>query len=93
MKTVVTMDREGRLTVPAATLDELGLTDETQFEVEVRRGTLVLRPKYVPPAEDAWAFTPEHLRLVERALQGEREGRVYQITEQELDERVPRSSR
>ena len=81
MKTVVTMDREGRLTVPAQTRDELGLSEETQLEVEVKRGALVLRPKYIPPAEDAWAYTPEHLRLVERAREDEREGRVYQITE------------
>ena len=61
MKTVVTMDREGQLTLPAAAREALGLAEETQFEVEVRR-----------------------------ALKEAREGRVFQLTEADLDARAER---
>jgi len=80
------MNREGRLTVPAAARRELGLEGETQFQAEVRDGSLVLRPAIIIPREDAWAYAPEHLVRVERALQDSREGRVRQMTEGDLDQ-------
>ncbi len=85
MRALVSMNREGRLTVPAAARRELGLEGEAQFQAEVRDGALVLRPAVVVPREDTWAYTPEHLAQVERALRDSREGRVRQVTEGDLD--------
>jgi bifunctional DNA-binding transcriptional regulator/antitoxin component of YhaV-PrlF toxin-antitoxin module len=79
------MNREGRLTVPAAARRELGLEGETQFQAEIRDGNLVLRPAVVIPREDAWAYTPEHVVRVERAQRDSQEGRVRQMTKSELD--------
>lgn len=44
------------------------------------------------PEEDEWAYTPEHLRRLERALQDSREGRVRRLTEVELDQLVARKA-
>jgi len=52
----------------------------------VRDGALVLRPAVVIPREDAWAYTPEHLKKVERARQ-EAVGR--RLTEADLDRLAP----
>ena len=82
---LVSMNREGRLTVPAAARRELGLEGETQFQAEIRDGNLVLRPAVVIPREDAWAHSPEHVVRVERGQGDSQEGRVRQMTESELD--------
>lgn len=37
-------------------------------------------------AEDAWAYTPEHLRKVEQAEEDVRAGRVVRMTEHELEQ-------
>lgn len=81
---IVSMNSEGRLTVPASMRRELGLEGDAQFEAEVAGGHLVLRPVVVLPLEDAWAYTPEHRRLLERAHRDSREGRVRQMTEEDL---------
>jgi bifunctional DNA-binding transcriptional regulator/antitoxin component of YhaV-PrlF toxin-antitoxin module len=81
---IVSMRADGRLTVPASARRALGLDGEVQFEVEVNQDSLVLRPAVVLPREDAWAYTPEHRRLLERAHQDSREGRVREMTEEEL---------
>ncbi len=52
----------------------------------MRDGALVLRPAVVIPREDAWAYTPEHLKKVERARQ-EAVGR--RLTEADLDRLAP----
>ncbi len=87
MKTA-TMSRNGRLTVPAEVRAALGLglDDETEFEVEVDTASdaLILRPVVVLRREDAWAYSPEHRALLEQAHDDSRDGRVRQITEQEL---------
>lgn len=78
--------RGGRLTLPAEVRRELGLGDETEFEVEVDReqDALILRPAIVLRREDAWAYTPEHRELLARAHADSREGRVREMTEEEL---------
>lgn len=81
-----TMDRSGRLTVPADARRLLGLDDETEFEVEVDvdNDALVLRPVIVLRREDAWAYTTEPRDLVARAHRDLAEGRVRSLTEQEV---------
>jgi AbrB family looped-hinge helix DNA binding protein len=78
--------RGGRLTLPAEVRRELGLGDETEFEVEVdkEQDALILRPAVVLRREDAWAYSPEHRELLARAHADSRERRVRQMTEEEL---------
>ncbi len=80
------MSKTGRLTVPAEARRELGLDDETEFEVEVdeERDALVLRPVVVLRREDASAYTPEHRELLRKAHDDSRESRVRVLSEQEL---------
>lgn len=82
----VAMNEEGRITIPAAARRQLGLEGAAQSQAEVRDGALVLRPAVVIPREDAWAYTPEHLKQVERARQ-EAVGR--RLTEADLDRLAP----
>jgi bifunctional DNA-binding transcriptional regulator/antitoxin component of YhaV-PrlF toxin-antitoxin module len=85
MASLVNMSREGRLTIPASARRELGLEGEAQFQTEVRYGTIVLHPVVAVPREDAWAYTPEHRASLARALKDSREGRVRQVSEEDLD--------
>jgi len=83
---LVAMNGEGRITIPAAARRQLGLEGAVQFQAEVRDGALVLRPAMVIPREDAWAYTPEHLKRVERAR---REAVGRQLTAADLDRLAP----
>jgi AbrB family looped-hinge helix DNA binding protein len=81
----VTMSPNGRLTLPADVRRKLGLTGETEFDVEVSdRGSVTLRPVVVLPRDDAWAYTAEHLANVANGLADIREGRVRQLSEDDL---------
>ncbi|MGI8552560.1 MAG: hypothetical protein ACR2PL_17490 [Dehalococcoidia bacterium] len=89
MKTLVAMNPEGRLTLPAIIRWELGVEGEAQFEVEVFDNAVILRPVVVLPREDAWAYTPEHRKRLQKAHQDSREGRVRQVSERELEQLAP----
>ena len=86
MMAKVLMSKRGRLTLPTETRRSLALEGETEFEVEVdeARDVIILRPIFDVPREDAWAFTPEHRRLLARSYQDAREGRDYRLSESEL---------
>jgi AbrB family looped-hinge helix DNA binding protein len=84
MKTV-TMNSNGRITLPAEVREKLNLTGETEFEVEVTDSdTLVLRPVVMIPREDAWAYTRAHLDRIEKALADIREGRIRELSDNDL---------
>jgi bifunctional DNA-binding transcriptional regulator/antitoxin component of YhaV-PrlF toxin-antitoxin module len=85
MKTVV-MSRDGRLTLPAEARRLLKLHGEAEFEIEVDESAdaIILRPAVVLRREDAWAYTPEHRELLARAHRDSREGRMRQLTDEEL---------
>lgn len=85
MGQLVSMNSEGRLTVPAAVRRHLGLDGEAQFQYELQGGALVLRPASVIPREDTWAYTPAHRERLGAALADSREGRVRELSEDELD--------
>jgi AbrB family looped-hinge helix DNA binding protein len=86
MKTV-TMSANGRLTLPIETRRQLGLSGETEFEVEVVEGqNLTLRPLARVPREDAWAYTAEHRELLAKAFADFKEGRARQLAEEDLAE-------
>jgi len=87
MKTV-TMNRDGRLTLPIESRRALGIEGETELEVEVDadNDTLHLRPVIVLRREDAWAYGPAHRALLSAAHADSREGRVREMTEEQLAE-------
>ena len=73
----------GRAHLPIESRRALGIVGETEVEVEVdeSRDALVVRPVIVLRREDAWAYTPAHRALLERAHADSREGRVRKLTE------------
>jgi AbrB family looped-hinge helix DNA binding protein len=85
MKTVV-MSKSGRITLPADARRRLRLDAETELVVEVDEASdaIILRPAVLLRREDAWAYTPEHRALLARAHADSREGRVQQLTEDQL---------
>ena len=83
-RTVVAMNAQGRVTLPASARRKLGLSDGAQLEVAVDESSITLRPAYLVPAEDAWAYTPESLASIRRALDDVRAGRIYQLSPEDL---------
>jgi bifunctional DNA-binding transcriptional regulator/antitoxin component of YhaV-PrlF toxin-antitoxin module len=85
MKTV-TINREGRLTLPIESRRALGIEGETELEIEVdpEHDVVHLRPVIVLRREDAWAYTAEHRALLREAHADAREGRVRSLDEDEL---------
>lgn len=67
MKTIVTMDDEGRLVVPAPARAALRVAGETTFDLEVAEDALILRPSAQIPDDDAWAYEPNHVARVQEA--------------------------
>lgn len=84
MARTVTMTPDGRVTIPAAALRQLGVEGETQFDISVDHDSLVLLPAVVLPREDAWAYTVEHRRLLAQAHRDSREGRVRRLGARQL---------
>lgn len=84
--TAVSMNAQGRLTVPADARKALGLDGEAQFQAEIRDGGLLLRPAVLVPREDAWAYTSEHRALLARARDDSASGRVRGLDEEQLHE-------
>jgi AbrB family looped-hinge helix DNA binding protein len=81
----ITMSPNGRLTLPAEVRQRLGLDDETEVDVAMsERGSVTLRPVVAIPRDDAWAYSSEHLANVARALADIREGRVRQLSDDDL---------
>jgi bifunctional DNA-binding transcriptional regulator/antitoxin component of YhaV-PrlF toxin-antitoxin module len=82
--TIVHMNATGRVTIPAGLRHALGVEGEGDFAIDVENGAVVLRPVVVLPREDAWAYSPEHRSLLERAHADSREGRVRELSEEDL---------
>ncbi len=85
MSTIVKMNG-GRLTVPAELRHALGVPADQTFEVEAtpEQDAFIFRPAAVLRREDAWAYTTKHRALLARAHADSDEGRVHQLTEDEL---------
>lgn len=79
------MNAQGRVTLPASARRRLGLTDGSQLEVAVDERSITLRPAKVVLAEDAWAYTPENLAGIRRALDDVKAGRVYSLSWDDLE--------
>jgi len=88
VRSVVAMNKQGRVTLPASARRQLGLTDGAQLEVAVDDSSITLRPAKVVLAEDAWAYTPENLAGIRRALDDARAGRVYRLSWDDLEKAI-----
>ncbi len=83
-RTIVAMNAQGRVTLPAEIRRRLDLGEGDQLEVTVEDDRISLRRARVVVAEDAWAYTTKSLRSIRRALDDLREGRSYRLSEDEL---------
>jgi AbrB family looped-hinge helix DNA binding protein len=81
MRTIVSLNSQGRLTIPGAIRKELDLKTGDPVELEVTNGALIVRPVAVIPREDMWAYTPENRLRIERARQSPD---VPNVTEEDL---------
>lgn len=81
----VESNERGRLTIPARAREALHVEGKAHWQVEVTEEGLFLRPAIMIPREDAWAYTPEHLALVESALADERAGRTSRLHPADLE--------
>lgn len=68
VKVVVPMDGHGNLRLPDEVRRGLAVDGASLVEVEIAEGRWVLRPTESIPDEDVWAYTPEHVATVKRAL-------------------------
>lgn len=82
------MTKTGRLTLPAEIRKEMGLTEESTFDVEAdpANDVIHLRPRVVVPREDAWAYTPQMKSIMARYRADVAAGtlRVYKLSEDDL---------
>ena len=82
------MTKTGRLTLPAEIRKEMGLTDESTFDVEADpvNDVIHLRPRVTIPREDAWAYTPRMREIMARYRAEVAAGtlRVYKLSEDDL---------
>lgn len=78
------IDSKGRVWLPEELLKQLGISGAMTAEVDSSCGVIVIRPVETVPCEDEWAYTPEHRAGVERARRDLAEGRVYQLSEDDL---------
>ena len=88
MKANVTVNAQGRLTIPAEIRRELGIQGESTLILETDAGRLIARLAFVIPAEDAWAYTPEHIAGVAEARAQAAAGLSFHLTEDELRARI-----
>lgn len=82
------MTKTGRLTLPAEIRKEMGLTEESTFDVEAdpANDVIHLRPRVVIPREDAWAYTPRMRQVVARYRAEVASGtlREFSLSEEDL---------
>lgn len=83
-RTLIALNRQGRVTLPVEVRRKLRLTEGDQLEVGLEDDRITLRPTRVVPAEDTWAYTAESIASIRRALQDIRAGRVYRLSEEDL---------
>ena len=87
VKTTITMDAKGTLTVPEEARQALAIDGAVFLDLEVVDGSLVLRPGEAVPEEDLWAYTPEHIARVKRALESSPENDL-RLTPEQLERLV-----
>jgi len=83
-RTLIAVNEQGRVTLPAEVRRRLGIRAGSQLEVKVEANGIRLRPATVIPEEDLWAYTRQAIASLKRGLADLKAGRVYQLTEAEL---------
>lgn len=83
-RSIVAVNKQGRLTLPVDVRRKLGIGEGTQLEVKVENSAVRLRPAFVIPDEDRWAYTPQALASLKRALADAKAGRTSELTEAQL---------
>src|SRR5437879_13839111 len=68
MRATVSINAQGRMTVPSEIRRELGISGEATLIVETEAGRMIGRPAVLIPAEDAWAHAPRQRELLAAAL-------------------------
>ena len=84
-RTIVAVNKQGRLTLPVDVRRELGIGEGSQLEVRVENRGVRLDPTYVIPDEDRWAYTPAAIASLKRALADVKAGRVFELSPRELE--------
>ena len=84
-RTLVAVNKQGRVTLPVDVRRHLGITEATQLEVKVENDAVQLRPVDMIPAEDRWAYTPAAIASLKRALADVKAGRVYRVSPRDLE--------
>jgi hypothetical protein len=82
MKTIVPIDAKGNVTIPSEVLREIAVGGAALVELEVVDHSLHVRAVEAIPDEDIWAYTPEHIAQIKRALN---EGEGRQLSEADID--------
>jgi AbrB family looped-hinge helix DNA binding protein len=89
-RSLVAVNAQGRITLPADARRMLGLEDGSQLEVSVEGEEIRLRPARLVIAEDAWAYTADSLRSIKRSLEDIKAGRVYEMSKDEIARARPK---
>jgi AbrB family looped-hinge helix DNA binding protein len=84
-RSVVAVNRQGRITLPIDVRRRLGIGEGTQLEVKVESNNVRLRRVSVIPDEDRWAYTPAAIASLTRALADVKAGRVFELSPRELE--------
>ncbi len=87
-RSIVTMNRQGRITLPVDARRRLGLDEGRQLSVSVDENEIRLRPLRSIPEEDAWLYTSDNIESIRRALADVAAGRTFTASAQELERRV-----
>lgn len=82
------VNKQGRITLPSDVRRALGLRDGSQLEVKMANDVIQLRPVVLIPEEDRWAYTPEALASLKRALVKIEAGRVFEMSEEQILEEL-----
>ena len=81
-RSLVSVNAQGQITLPAGARRLLGLYEGSQLEVRIEGEEIWLRP--VSPVADAWAYTAESLRSIKRSIRDIKAGRVYRVSTGEI---------
>jgi AbrB family looped-hinge helix DNA binding protein len=93
-RTLIAVNRQGRVTLPADVRRRLGIGEGSQLEVSVEDDAVRLRRAEVISGEDRWAYRPAAVASLKRALADIRAGRVYELGPRDLESgRYPRRRR
>lgn len=86
------VNRQGRVTLPAAVRRKLEIREGSQLEVSTGDREIRLRPVVTVPLEDAWLYTPKNLAAIRRGMEDIKAGRVYRLGSEDLERLIKEPS-